>query len=92
MILEVILYLLVFATSWPMGLLLAWLCEDEIIKDRKYFFMMSYFLIICLILIFIFFFNKDIILAIIYLIVILVILIRRGRKLEAKIKSRKSKR
>lgn len=40
-----LLYLVIFLTVWPVGLLLARLCKDEIIY-RKWFYFLFYFFIV----------------------------------------------
>jgi hypothetical protein len=88
---QIILYLVVLATALPVGLFLAWLCEDELVNDRKYFLLFSYFLLIVSIILFFFYFKLGIILAILYTIIILWILIRRGRRMEKNIRMGKVK-
>jgi hypothetical protein len=89
MVIEIVLYLLLLATSLPVGLFLAWLCDDELIKDRKYFSLFSYFLLLITILLFFFYFKISLILALVYLIFILGILIRRGKIIEKNLSRRK---
>ena len=92
MIIKIVLYLFLLATSLPVGLFLAWLCDDELIKDRKYFFMLSWFLIICAFSSYIFYFKASIIFSIVYILFVILILIRRGRAIENKLKTRKKTR
>jgi len=80
MITEVIVYFVILATSYPLAELLAWLCEDEIIKDRKYFIWLAYFLIVISIGVIVFYFNNIILLSLAYMLFLMAFLIRKGRK------------
>jgi hypothetical protein len=88
---QIILYLVILVTSLPVGLFLAWLCDDELIKDRKYFLLLSYFLLVVSIFLFFFYFKISLLLAILYMILVLWVLVRRGRKLEKSIKLKRIK-
>jgi uncharacterized protein YybS (DUF2232 family) len=90
-VISVVLYVILVASILPVGLLLAWLCQDELIKDKKYFFAMIYVSLAAMIIVYIFYFNASVIFALAYFIFILLILIRKGRKLEARLSKRKLK-
>jgi len=79
MITEVVIYLAILATSYPVAILLAWLCEDEIVKDRRYFIALSYFLVIIAIGIFIFHFDSVILLSVAYMLLLLAFLIKNPK-------------
>jgi hypothetical protein len=76
---EVIFYLLILATAFPIGLLLARLCEDELVKDKKYFFMMSCLLILISIIFLLYSMNFSMIFSSIYMIFIFSILLYKGK-------------
>jgi len=91
MVFEILLFIAILATSFPLGLFLAWLCDDELVKDRKFFLLFAYFLLIMEGFLFIFSFNPSLIFSIAYLIIILVIMVRKGRVIEYENKFRKNK-
>ena len=62
-----------------MGLALAKLCDDELVKDKFYFRLMTYVLLALAIICLIFFKITSIILALIYMILVIEILIYKGR-------------
>jgi len=86
---EVIVYLIILATALPACWLLAWLCDDEIIKDRKYFIFFGYFIIIVAILLMLFNFNIPMLFSMAYLLIVLAILARAGRKNKVSINNKK---
>jgi hypothetical protein len=90
---KIIFYLAILATSLPVGLLLAWLCEDELVNDRKYFFAMMWLALLIMIVNFLFFFNPAIIFSLFYFILVMLILIRRSKRIEAenRIKGKKKR-
>jgi hypothetical protein len=71
MIIEVLIYILIFVTVVPLSSLLIKLCDDEIILDKKYFNYFFYFLIFVLLLFLIFYREISMILSIVYLIVLI---------------------
>ncbi|MEK6886032.1 MAG: hypothetical protein AABX17_03640 [Nanoarchaeota archaeon] len=79
-LIEAIIYFVILVTSYPVAKLLAWLCEDEIVKDRKYFIWLAYSIIILAILLFIFYFNIAILMSLVYMLFLMAFLIRSGRK------------
>lgn len=79
-IIWVIIYLAVLATSLPAGRLLAWLCEDELLKDRKYFIMLAYFLIIAALGFIILYFDVSIVFSIVYMLLILLVMLHKSKK------------
>ncbi len=82
MIIEVIIYFAILATSYPVAKLLAWLCDDELLKDRKYFILFAYFLIVISIIFMIFYFNIATILSLVYLMLILFFLLGKDKKFK----------
>lgn len=77
---EAIVYIFVLATALPIGWLLAWLCKDELAKDRKYFLWLAYFIIFISLVLMLFYFNIPILLSIAYMLIILAILAKFGRR------------
>ena len=86
MIIEAVIYLLILLTVIPFGLVLAKLCEDELIKDRRYFMILSKFLLITSVAGLIFYRGTSIILAPIYMVLVLLVMIKKSDYL---IKSKK---
>ena len=76
---EVIFYILVLATAFPVAWLLAWLCDDELVSDKKWFKYTLYCLGIVLLVILIFYRNLAIILSLVYMIIILLMLLWFGK-------------
>ena len=72
---DIIFYIVILATAVPVGMLLAWLCKDELRKDRKYFIILAYFFTVVLLAIALIYFRISFILTLIYAILILLILI-----------------
>src|SRR3989344_2604076 len=72
---DIIFYIVILATTVPVGMLLAWLCKDELRKDRKYFIILAYFFTVVLLAIALIYFRISFILTLIYAILILLILI-----------------
>jgi hypothetical protein len=89
MIKEAILLLFVFATSIPVAKLLAWLCEDELKNDRKYFFMLGLFLAFSALILFFVYFKPSIIFSLCYMILVLALMIKKVVKPEKKNKKKK---
>jgi len=82
MILTIILSIIILATSWPVSLLLSWLCADELVKDKKYFVALSYFLLGLGIIISLFYFNSVIIFSLVYMILVLALMILKSRDIK----------
>jgi len=77
---EVLLYILVLATAYPIGLLLAWLCQDELKGCKRYFMAMIYLLLLFIIGFLLFYRNISAILAMFYMIVVFWVMVLRARK------------
>lgn len=75
MVIELI-YLLILATSLPVGWFLAWLCDDELKNDRRYFFIFIWGLLLLSVFFLIFYFKEAFIFSLIYMVLIVVILLR----------------
>ncbi len=75
----IIYYILILATSIPAGLLLAWLCDDELKKGKKYFMAMICLLLVVLAGFLLFYRNISAILSILYLIAVFKIMILKGK-------------
>lgn len=88
MIIEGIIYIVILATAIPVGLFLSSLCEDELVKDRRYFRLMSYFLLIMALLFSVFYGKTSIVLTLVYMVFLFEVMIYRS----GKIKNKKSKR
>jgi len=78
--LEAIIYILVLVTAYPVGILLAWLCDDELKYCKKYFIAMIYLLLLIIISFLLFYRNISAILAMVYMIVVFYVMVLRGRK------------
>lgn len=70
MITEVLIYLAVLATAPIMGLLLARLCDDELVMFRKYILVTVYSLVIAGVLFAVFYFTISILMSIIYMLIV----------------------
>ena len=81
---EVILYILIMATSVPAGLLLAWLCDDEIVAYRKYILMTVYSAIILEVLMYVTYFNLVMMLSLLYMILALLTVLVKSRIISKK--------
>jgi hypothetical protein len=77
-----ILDIILLLTAWPVGLVMAKLCDDELIPYKNYIRYMVYFLVIVDILIFFFYFKVSLIFSISYLIFVFLVMLFEGRKLE----------
>jgi MFS-type transporter involved in bile tolerance (Atg22 family) len=84
MIIEVILYLVILGTSFPTGLLLAKLCEDELVKDRKYFIIMVYIIGLVLLGLIWAYPRISFILALVYMLLVMAIIISKSGKSSKK--------
>ncbi len=67
MIIQILLYLIILGTSFPVSRFLAKLCDDELILDRKYFIYLFYTLILVAFILLIFYFNISMLLSLLYL-------------------------
>lgn len=81
---EAILYALILATSIPAGLLLAWLCDDELAVFRRYLIITVYCIAILAVLLSVIAFNMPIILSLVYSAIVLGIMIKKGCKKKKK--------
>ena len=77
---EVLVYILVLGTAYPVGLLLAWLCQDELKGCKRYFMAMIYLLLLVIIGFLLFYRNISAILAMFYMIVVFWVMVLRARK------------
>jgi len=75
MITEVILYFIILATAWPVGVILAKICSDELMPDRRYFILMTFVMGLSFISLLIFFRKVSILLSLIYMIILLGVMI-----------------
>jgi len=73
MVMEVLIYALILASSIPVGLILAWLCDDEVVYGKKWFKIILYVLCIGLIGVLLFYFNWSIVLSLVYMIIVTLI-------------------
>jgi len=84
MLIEVIIYIILLATALPVGAYLAKLCDDELVKDRRYFRLMSYTFLILALIFLIFYDNSSIILSLIYMVLLFEVMIYQSRKIKDK--------
>jgi hypothetical protein len=77
-IISFFLYAMILLSAVPIGLLIAWLCNDELIPDRKYILITSLSLFIFLVILAAAKSNISAILSVIYMIVILGIMFFAG--------------
>jgi len=84
MIIEAVIYVIILLTAIPCGIVLAKLCSDELVKDRKYFKSLSIFLLIVSILGLFFYPKSSIILAPIYMVLVLAVMLYKCKKLKPK--------
>jgi hypothetical protein len=80
MVLEIVLYVLVFITAIPAGLLLAWLCDDELIYPRRYFKTMIFILLMGVVGFLVFYRNFSAILSMGYMALVFFVMLWKGRK------------
>lgn len=81
---EVVLYLAVLATAYPVGLLLAWLCDDELEKDRKYMLITIEFIIVFAIILVVVNFKLSNLMSLIYLVIVFAVMTLKGYLSERK--------
>lgn len=84
MLIEVIIYIILLATALPVGVYLSNLCDDELVKDRRYFRFMSYALLIMALIFLIFYNNSSIIFTLIYMVLLFEVMIYKSRKIDTK--------
>jgi len=80
------LYVIIMLTSIPVGMLLAWLCSDEIVY-RRWFYLLFFCFFFAYVFFFIFFRNASILLTLLYMMIITFMCIRkslRSRKIAKK--------
>ena len=82
MVIEIILYILVLITSVPVGLLLAWLCEDEIVVFRKYIIITIYVIILFVVISALVSFNLPVVLSLVYTFFALLIMILKSYRIK----------
>jgi len=75
MLIKIGVYIVVLLTSIPVSLLLAWLCKDEMVKDRKWFTIALCSFIFFLILTLFFYIEKAVILCLVYMILVTIVFI-----------------
>ena len=86
LILQIALYMLIMCTSIPIGLLLVWLCKEELVDGRKWFRLISCIVIALIVIgILVMIFNyKEIILvsvlSLIYFEIIVLISLMKAKK------------
>jgi hypothetical protein len=73
----VILYVIIMLTSIPVGMLLAWLCSDEIVY-RRWFYLLFFCFFFAYVFFFIFFRNASILLTLLYMMIITFMCIRKS--------------
>jgi hypothetical protein len=61
------LIILILATSFPVGYLLAYLCKEELVPGRRYFSILAWLTFISAIILLIFYRNLTIILTLFYI-------------------------
>jgi hypothetical protein len=79
LLIQILLYILVFATFFPLGIFMSKLCADELVKDRKYFFLMACLSLILALILFFIYFKPAIIFSLLYLSLVLAVMIRKSR-------------
>jgi sugar phosphate permease len=79
MIGEVIFYIVILATAFPLGYLLASLCSDELKKDRPYFMLISCILLIVSAVFLVLSMPTSLILSPIYMVFVLAVLVFKSR-------------
>lgn len=79
MIKEVIGYILIFATAFPVGYILAKICKDELIKDRNYILALSWLLLIVAVFLLIFNFSSMIIISLAYMALVFGIMLKMSK-------------
>jgi len=84
MAIELFLYILVLATSVPAGLLLARLCEDEIVVYRKYILATMYSAVILAVLLYVAYFNWTMMLGLVYIIFVFLAVIIKSHITDKK--------
>ncbi len=91
-IIEVIAYILILLTSWLVGKLLAWLCDDELVPDRKYFFWLSYLFLGIALIMFFAYFDVAMILSLVYMVFVFGVMLSENKnKIRKKRTSRVNK-
>lgn len=88
-ILSAILYLLAMATAIPVGLFLAWLCDDEIVDGQKWFRIILYFLVLVGIVFLFVYQNIPMLLSLVYMIIVTCVSIFKGRDMSRAVNRRK---
>ena len=71
--------ILILLTAIPAGLLLAWLCKEELVPGRKWFFIILYSLAIVMVVFLVYYINLSIILSLIYMIIVTIISIWKSK-------------
>lgn len=89
MVIEILGYLLILVTAFPVSRFLAWLCDDELIIDRKYFVYFFYCLILVTFILLIFYFNLSMLLSLLYLALVLTFMIPKKTTRNVKKLSKK---
>lgn len=81
MMTQILLYIFVLATALPVGLLLAWLCADELLAGKKWFKIILYSLVLIDVIFLLFYRNIAILTSLVYMILITGISMFRARKI-----------
>lgn len=79
MIKEVIGYILIFVTAFPTGYILAKICKDELIKDKKYILALSWLLLIVAVFLLVFNFSSMIIMSLAYMALVFGIMLKMSK-------------
>jgi hypothetical protein len=78
MLLDTILYLVILVTAYPAGLFLAWLSDNEVVKDAKYIIATIHFLVIASIFLVVINFRISNLMGLIYLVLVLAVMVIKG--------------
>ena len=76
---EILIYLVVLLTALPIGLMLAWLCKEELVDGRKWFNLMIISFILLGIISFVVFRDMPIVLSFSYMVLITGVSLYKGK-------------
>lgn len=77
-LLAILLYIIILILSWPSGLVLSWLCADELVKDRRYLIALAWVCVFIGFLCFFFYFRPSVILSLSFMILVLGFMIHKS--------------
>ena len=73
MAIEIFIYFLIMFSAVPVGFLLAWLCDDEVVYAKKWFKIISFVLVLLILGSFFIYYDESIILVLIYFLIVTLI-------------------